>query len=365
MGLEILVGVAGATGAGKTSLLNALLEYPELLPSSSTEAATATVCRISYNHDDRKGREFRAVVKFRTEEAVVKELSEVLTAVKDRKGLRDQEFESEDARDEAIEELTGIISRGVTKMCAVWGLDESELEDMEHTVESVMANKEHIVELLGSTIKIDSDDTDNFATEVKPYLDSTSTTDGIIAWPLIEEVHIYVKSEILKHGIILVDLPGLSDTVCILFSALSFSSLLTDNAQVEDRSAVAESYYQNLSVTAIVTPAIRAVDEKTGVKPMGNYQELRMQLDGKYNKDSFCVVVSKIDDMDVDAFCKGSVEARKDARLQADIVSTTTTLNKSNETHRELKNAERKLEAMNRRCAALRKKIQRYVGNGE
>jgi hypothetical protein len=93
---------------------------------------------------------------------------------------------------------------------------------------------------------------------------------------------------------------------------------------------VAESYYQNLSVTAIVTPAIRAVDEKTGVKLMGNYQELRMQLDGKYNKDSFCVVVSKIDDMDVDAFCKGSVEARKDARLQADVVSTTTTLNKSN-----------------------------------
>jgi hypothetical protein len=192
-GLEILVGVAGAIGAGKTSLLNALLEYPELLPSSSTEAATATVCRISYNHDDRKGREFRAVVKFRTEEAVVKELSEVLTAVKDRKGLREQEFESEDARDEAIEELTGIISRGVTKMCAVWGLDESELEDMEHTVESVMANKEHIVELIGSTIKIDSDDTDDFATEVKPYLDSTSTTDGIIAWPLIEEVHIYVS----------------------------------------------------------------------------------------------------------------------------------------------------------------------------
>jgi hypothetical protein len=219
-GLEILVGVAGATGAGKTSLLNALLEYPELLPSSSTEAATATVCRISYNHDDRKGREFRAVVKFRTEEAVMKELSDVLTAVKDRKMLKEQEFESEDARDEAMEELTSIISRGVTKMCAAWGLDESELEDMEHTVESVMAHKDHIVDLLGTTLKIDSSDAEDFATEVKPYLDSTRTSDGIIAWPLIEEVQVYVKSEILRHGIILVDLPGLSDMVCTLFSGL-------------------------------------------------------------------------------------------------------------------------------------------------
>jgi hypothetical protein len=127
---------------------------------------------------------------------------------------------------------------------------------------------------------------------------------------------------------------------------------------------VAEDYYQNLSVTAIVTPAIRAVDEKTGVKLMGNYQELRMQLDGKYNKNNFCVAVSKIDDMDVDAFCKESAEARKDPRLQADVVSTATTLSQSNETHKELRNTERKLEAMDRKCVALRKKIQAYIGNG-
>lgn len=57
-GLETLIGVAGVTGAGKTSLLNALLEYPELLPSSSTEAATATVCRIAWNHDDTPDHQF-------------------------------------------------------------------------------------------------------------------------------------------------------------------------------------------------------------------------------------------------------------------------------------------------------------------
>ncbi|KAK4128537.1 hypothetical protein N657DRAFT_676305 [Parathielavia appendiculata] len=275
-GFEILSGVAGATGTGKTSRLNALLEYPELLASSSTDAATATVCRTAWNRDDAEGHEFRADVKFRTKEAVVKALNKILTAVKDRKEPSEQEFESEDERIEAIEELTDVISRGINKICAVWALDEGEIEDMEYIVESVTADNEQIVGLLGTGIAVYSSDTDEFAAEVKSYLDSTLTPEGIPAWPLIEGIRIDVKSEILKHGIIL----------------------------VEDRSAMVEHYYQKLSVTAIVTPAIRAVDLKTGVKLMGNYQELRMQLNGKYHKDNICVVISKIDDMEVDVFCK-------------------------------------------------------------
>lgn len=195
--------------------MNALLEYPELLPSSSTEAATATVCRIAYNHDDTKGREFRADVKFRTKDAVVKELSDVLGAVKDRKELRELDFEDEDERIREIEGLTEIISRGISKACAVWGLDEAEIEDMEYTVEMVLANNQLIVDVLGKDISVYSSDADTFASEVKPYLDSTPTLEGFTAWPLIEEVRIYVKSDILKDGIVLVDLPGLSDMVLI------------------------------------------------------------------------------------------------------------------------------------------------------
>lgn len=134
---------------------------------------------------------------------------------------------------------------------------------------------------------------------------------------------------------------------------------MANNDQVEDRSAVAENYYRKLAVTAIVAPAIRAVDEKTGVKLMGTYQEVRMQLDDKYNKDRFCVVVSKIDDLDCDAFCKGSKEAKQDAQLQADVVSTKSTWANSNETHKELRGAERKLDDMNRKCASLREKSRR------
>lgn len=189
-----------------------------MLPSSSTEAATATVCRIAWNYDDTEGHEFRADIKFRSMEAVLKELNDVLTAVKDRKNLRAQEFENEDERIEAIEEVTDIISRGISKICAVWGLDEGEIEDTDHTIEAVLAENAQVVDLLGKELTIYSSDPDHFASEVKPYLDSTPTPEGIIAWPLIEEVRIYVKSEILRHGIVLVDLPGLSDMVYVLIA---------------------------------------------------------------------------------------------------------------------------------------------------
>ncbi|KAK3303562.1 uncharacterized protein B0T15DRAFT_496103 [Chaetomium strumarium] len=71
-----------------------------------------------------------------------------------------------------------------------------------------------------------------------------------------------------------------------------------------------------LSVTAIVTPAIRAVDEKTGAKLMSNQQELR---------------------------CK---DAREDAGFQEDAEEIKSVSTKCNEAHKLLKKAERKLESM-------------------
>ncbi|KXX82154.1 Nuclear GTPase SLIP-GC [Madurella mycetomatis] len=68
-------------------------------------------------------------------------------------------------------------------------------------------------------------------------------------WPLINHVDIYLKADIVKGGIVLVDVPGLLDIV-------------------ESRAAVARKHYQNLSVTAIVTPCVRAADERTAVNLM-------------------------------------------------------------------------------------------------
>ncbi|KAK3316074.1 hypothetical protein B0H66DRAFT_534337 [Apodospora peruviana] len=274
--------VAGATGAGKTSLLNVLLEIPELLPASSTEAATATVCRIAWKHDDAPGKEFRAEIAFRSWDDVKEELHEIIQAVDERKKIREGEFNDEDERYELMEELTHTISRGVSTIRALWGLDEADIESMTHTAESILGSNEDIVRHLGTTMLVSSSDAEEFAADVKPHLDSTATTEGSTLWPLIREVNIYVESDILRHGITLVDLPGLSDNI-------------------ESRAGVAEKYSQIPALTTIVTPAIRAVDERTGAK---------------FHRDSFCVVISKIDDIDPDDFWKGSLQARKDPQLQ-------------------------------------------------
>lgn len=70
----VLVGVAGPTGSGKTSTLNALLGFNELLPTSNQEAATAVACKIAYNYDMRTNYKFRATVTFRTKMDLTKQL---------------------------------------------------------------------------------------------------------------------------------------------------------------------------------------------------------------------------------------------------------------------------------------------------
>ena len=55
------IAVVGDTGSGKSSLLNAVLGHPSLLPTSGMRACTAVVVEISANKDDAS---YRAEVEF-------------------------------------------------------------------------------------------------------------------------------------------------------------------------------------------------------------------------------------------------------------------------------------------------------------
>lgn len=95
-------------------------------------------------------------------------------------------------------------------------------------------------------------------------------------WPLIKMVKLYVKADILKCGIVVVDLPGLSDVVGA-------------------RARLAEEYYGKLAVTMVVTPIVRGADEMTGVGLMSRSQAVNLKMDGKFDDKSFCVVLTKAD----------------------------------------------------------------------
>lgn len=319
-----------------------LLEIPELLPSSNSEAATSCACRVSWNDSDDPDYLFRAEVVFRSREDVAQELRSIFAQVQKRNSLAENDAEDDDPFDRMEEEaeLQSAIAEGFNKISAIWGLDEQAAEGM--SVEELLASNSDVLHLLGATKTIHSRDAEQFAEHVKPYLDSSENLQGFRAWPLITEVRIFVKAPFLKNGVVLVDLPGLSDAV-------------------ESRAQVANRYTQKLEITAIVTPARRAIDEKTGVQLMSDYQTLRMQLDGKYHKKSFCVVVSQVDEIDPDVFIKGDELAKKDQDLLKATAKIKTLTKRSAMLSTEVKNEiavldrlEDKFTKADTKCSALK-----------
>ena len=61
---ETIVAVVGDTGMGKSSLMNALLEHGDILPTSGLRACTSVVVEISNNTVDNQ---YRAEIEFLAE----------------------------------------------------------------------------------------------------------------------------------------------------------------------------------------------------------------------------------------------------------------------------------------------------------
>lgn len=72
---KTIIGVVGTTGAGKSSLINALLDEEQLVPTSSMKACTAVVTEISYNHQAVK---YRAEFEFVSHDSWRHELNLIL-----------------------------------------------------------------------------------------------------------------------------------------------------------------------------------------------------------------------------------------------------------------------------------------------
>jgi len=294
--VEVMVGVQGQTGAGKSSLLNVLLGYRNILPPSNMEAATATVCKVAYNYNDDPQQKFRAEVVFHTRHEITKELETFIQRIKERnKDLNnediDDDADKEEERERRIELANEDIREGARKIKAVWGYTQVQLEALVDTLSpAFFLNQEHpaLATISGGKKCIRSAHERSFAKEIKPYLDSTtvkipratSTADQtpdeveMAMWPLVKQVNLYLKSDNLKGGIVLVDLPGLSDVV-------------------ESREAVAREFYSQLAVSIVVTHSVRGADEQTGVNLMKRAQELDMLM----NNQSYCVALSKMDDI--------------------------------------------------------------------
>jgi hypothetical protein len=230
----------GSTGAGKSSIINALLEQEDLVPADDEKACTAVCVEIAWNQDTRPECRYHGVVHRISDDDWRLELEKLMRDVSDQALGRD----GDDGEPDLDRNLR--IKSAFQKIKCVYP-DVKSIEDLQnYSVPQLLADPQ-VRSLLGEKVSIYESDRQIFATQFKSYIDSTTSKEkggrSFAQWPLVKCVNLYIKSRILEHGIVLVDLPGSMDT----------------NAA---RGAIADNYQKALSVTCVVAKTDRASSDK-------------------------------------------------------------------------------------------------------
>ncbi|EHL03633.1 putative GTPase SLIP-GC [Glarea lozoyensis 74030] len=271
-----VIGVVGNTGAGKSSVINALLEEERLVPTNCMRACTAVVTEMSWNDSDDPLKKYRAEIEFIDPKEWEKDLKASLDELTTESGSL--------ARDNGNPDSEASVAWA--KVRAVYPLKTKE-QLAESSVEQLM--KEQAVQnVLGTTQKLEKRDSDVFYRALQYYVDSKEKSKKkkdknapaekkqMEFWPLIKVVRIYVKADALSTGAILVDLPGVHDS----------------NAA---RAAVAAGYLKQCTGLWVVAPIGRAVDDKAAKNLLGESFKRQLKFDGTYSRVTF--ICSKTDDI--------------------------------------------------------------------
>ncbi|KAK3333386.1 hypothetical protein B0T19DRAFT_440146 [Cercophora scortea] len=270
-----VVGVVGSTGAGKSSVINAVLEQECLVPTSGMRACTAVITEIQYNESSAENEKYRAEIHFIGAKDWKKELRVLLDDVASGDGHVGADL------------LNGDTDVGVaySKIRAVYpNLARDDLLKGKFTAQNLVDDPA-VKNILGRVRLISASSPQDFSAQMQKFIDSKEKTRGrkkeseiMENWPLIKVVKVFVRSPVLESGLVLVDLPGVHDS----------------NAA---RSAVASKYIENCSGLWVIAPITRAVDDKSAQNLLGGSFRRQLQFDGMYS--SVTVICSKTDDLSV------------------------------------------------------------------
>lgn len=271
-----IIGVVGSTGAGKSSVINALLDEERLIPTNCMRACTAVPIEIRWNESNDPDSLYRAEVEFMSHEEFKTEISILLEDLVGPDGQISKDSSNPDTQ-------AGV---AYAKLRALWPHMTKEAMAKKPLQECL--NDTEIAKYLGQVKEFVARVCATLYSQLQKYVDSVEnegerldadikkTFQKMEYWPLIRVVRLYVKAKALSTGAVLVDLPGFHDA----------------NAA---RAAVAERYIKDCTGLFVVAPINRAVDDKTAKDLLGSRFKRQMQYDGTYSNITF--VCSKTDDI--------------------------------------------------------------------
>ncbi|ETS86827.1 hypothetical protein PFICI_00655 [Pestalotiopsis fici W106-1] len=271
---KTIVGVVGNTGAGKSSVINALLDEERLLPTNCMRACTASPTEISYNYSVNPDELYRAEIEFISKQDWIRELGVLFKDLLDGNGEVSRDCNNSDSdAGVAYAKLTAVYPNKTKEMLAT-GTPER------------FAADGAVSRVLGTTKKLTETTSKDLFRRMQHYVDSKEKERGdrnrkdqpMEYWPLIKVVRIYTKATALSTGAVIVDLPGVQDS----------------NAA---RAAVAANYMKACTGLWIVAPINRAVDDKTAKTLLGDSFKRQLKFDGTYSAVTF--ICSKTDDISV------------------------------------------------------------------
>ncbi|RDW67742.1 hypothetical protein BP6252_09138 [Coleophoma cylindrospora] len=274
VGSPTIIGVVGNTGAGKSSIINAMLDEERLIPTSCVRACTAVVTEISWNSNTDPKAKYRGEIEFIQPADWEKDLRLSLNELLDGSGNISRDCTNADSE-------AGI---AYAKIKAVY--PQKTKDDLAKSSVEDLMREPGVREVLGTTKHVENALPDMFYKALQSFVDSKEKTTGdnkkekkqMEFWPLIKVVRIYTKADALSTGVVVVDLPGVHDS----------------NAA---RAAVAGSYLKNCTGLWICAPITRAVDDKAAKSLLGESFKRQLKYDGTYSRVTF--ICSKTDDISI------------------------------------------------------------------